>query len=67
MTRFRSNRMMRLAEKYEEEEMYRFAAFLIYDQEMDHDQVIDRFVNEFGDDNQWVVEAILDELSAENS
>lgn len=59
--RFRSARMMNFERHFEEEEMLKFASKLIYDSQMDIDQVRAHFAEEFGDENMYLIEEILDD------
>lgn len=59
--RFRSKRMMEHEHIFEEEEMLKFASNLIYESEMDRDQVIDRFIEQFGEEYLYIIDEILDD------
>lgn len=56
---FRSKRSVMMGNYYEEEEMLKYAGTLIYDTELDIDQVADRFIEAFGDENRHIIEAII--------
>lgn len=59
--RFRSARMMNFERHFQEEEMLKFASNLIYESEMDADQVRSHFAEEFGEENLYIIEEILDD------
>lgn len=59
--RFRSKRMMEHECLFEQEEMLKFASNLIYESELDRDQVIDRFTEQFGEENLHIIDEILDD------
>jgi len=59
--RFSSMRMMQHCYQFEEDEMVKVAGQLIYETDLDHDQIIDRFSELYGEENLYIVEQILDE------
>lgn len=59
--RFHSMRMMQHSYQFEEDEMVKVAGQLIYDSNLERDQVIDRFSELYGEENLYIVEQILDE------
>jgi hypothetical protein len=59
--RFRSKKMMEYEHHFMEEEMLKFASNLIYESDMDRDQVTARFTEAYGEENMHIIEEILDE------
>lgn len=60
--KFQSKQQVLMGEHFEEHEMFKFASQLIYDTEMDIDQVAIHFVEQFGESNRHIIEAILEEV-----
>lgn len=59
--RFRSKKMMEYEHHFEQEEMLKYASNLIYESNMDRDQVTANFAEAYGEENLHIIEEILDE------
>ena len=59
--RFRSKRMQEQEFMAFEDEMIRFTTNLLYNTTLDVDAIKDRFAEQFGEENLYIVDELMDE------